>query len=160
MVPQQHMPAALQPHQPRPGDLLCGVFRPSRYRRRVILGMDDQGASCDALQRIGYGDGGVVCQPNFPRLLGSLAGYQGTKARIRSITMVYQVSYRDAVARLKDLIEAAIRGEIVYIAEDDQHIVQLIPVSSSSSTRLFGSAKGQIQIEDDFDAPLEEFQEY
>jgi antitoxin (DNA-binding transcriptional repressor) of toxin-antitoxin stability system len=68
--------------------------------------------------------------------------------------MTYQVQVDDAKARLRDLIEAAIRGEHVYILEDDQPVVQLVPVGPRKRQAKFGSAKGLITVADDFDAPL------
>ena len=73
--------------------------------------------------------------------------------------MALQVNYKDATSRLRDLIEAASRGEKVFISKDDQ-LVQLVPVPRVGSHRRFGSAKGLIVMADDFDAPLQDFAEY
>jgi antitoxin (DNA-binding transcriptional repressor) of toxin-antitoxin stability system len=58
------------------------------------------------------------------------------------------------------LIEEAVGGDEVLIAKDDQHIVKLVPVSGTKPVPQFGSAKGLITMAADFDAPLEDFNEY
>jgi antitoxin (DNA-binding transcriptional repressor) of toxin-antitoxin stability system len=54
------------------------------------------------------------------------------------------------------LVEAAIRGEAVFITKNGQETVQLVPVTSVQPRPQFGSAKGLIVMSDDFDAPLED----
>lgn len=71
-----------------------------------------------------------------------------------------QVSIDEAKTRLTDLIDAALRGETVSITTDDEQVVQLVPIGLGKGRRKFGSAKGQIWMSDDFDAPLEDFDEY
>ncbi len=74
--------------------------------------------------------------------------------------MTYQVKVEEAKAQLLDLIEAAIRGEEVFILKDDHPVVQLVPVEPSKRHAQFGSAKGLVVIAEDFVAPLEDFGEY
>jgi antitoxin (DNA-binding transcriptional repressor) of toxin-antitoxin stability system len=71
-----------------------------------------------------------------------------------------QVHIDEAKERLSDLIDATLRGEIVYIATDDERLVRLVPEGFAKGPRKAGGAKGQIKMADDFDAPLEEFAEY
>ena len=66
----------------------------------------------------------------------------------------------EARANLPELIENAFRGETVLIMDEQEHLVQLSPVTSSRKARKAGSAKGLIKIADDFDAPLSDFDEY
>jgi antitoxin (DNA-binding transcriptional repressor) of toxin-antitoxin stability system len=73
---------------------------------------------------------------------------------------MHQVKLDEAKIRLLDLIEAAIKGEDVFILKDDQQTVQLVPVELSERRPKFGSAKGLIVIADDFDALLADFNEY
>ena len=73
---------------------------------------------------------------------------------------MHQVSIEEAKITLPDLIEAAVGGDEVLIAKDDQHIVKLVPVSGTKPVPQFGSAKGLITTTEDFDAPLEDFDEY
>ena len=74
--------------------------------------------------------------------------------------MAHQVKLDEAKAHLLDLIEAAIRGEDVYILQDDHPVVQLVPVEQAKRHAQFGSAKGLVVMAEDFDAPLEDFSEY
>jgi antitoxin (DNA-binding transcriptional repressor) of toxin-antitoxin stability system len=71
-----------------------------------------------------------------------------------------QISVDKAQSGLLDLINAAIRGEKVWIIADRQRVVQLVPISRPAPRRQFGSAKGLIVMSDDFDAPLPDFAEY
>ena len=73
---------------------------------------------------------------------------------------MHQINVDDAKSNLPALIDAAINGEEVVIAKDDQHIVKLVPVSRTKSRPQFGSAKGLISISNNFDEPLEDFSEY
>jgi prevent-host-death family protein len=73
--------------------------------------------------------------------------------------MIHQFSYAEAKRRLRDLIDAAMRGETVLITHGDQKTVQLVPVAEAKPRPQFGSAKGLIQMADDFDEPLEDFAE-
>ena len=73
---------------------------------------------------------------------------------------MYHVSSEEAKNHLSDLIEAAMRGETVIITQDNTHIVQLIPIVRKKGPRHAGTAKGTFIMRDDFDAPLEDFEEY
>ncbi len=73
---------------------------------------------------------------------------------------MHQVNIEDAKTHLPDLIDAAVNGEEVVIAKDDQHIVRLVPIARTKTRPQFGSAKGLITMSDDFDEPLEDFDEY
>ncbi len=72
----------------------------------------------------------------------------------------------EAKRHLDELIEAAMRGEQVVITHDDQRAVQLVPVSAlvatapSKRNRRSGTARGQVVISNDFDAPLPDFADY
>lgn len=71
-----------------------------------------------------------------------------------------QINVSDATKLLPALIEAAIRGEVILITTENQETVQLIPVKNPKPPRRPGSARGMIHMTDDFDAPLEDFEEY
>jgi antitoxin (DNA-binding transcriptional repressor) of toxin-antitoxin stability system len=71
-----------------------------------------------------------------------------------------QISVDKAQSGLLDLINAAIRGERVWIVIDKQQAVELVPTQRPIRHRQFGSAKGLITMADDFDAPLPDFAEY
>ena len=71
-----------------------------------------------------------------------------------------QVNVEEAKSHLTDLIDAAVNGEEIVIAKDDEHLVKLVPISRAKSRPQFGSAKGLISLANDFDEPLEDFAEY
>ena len=74
--------------------------------------------------------------------------------------MIHQYTTTEAKKRLKDLVDAALRGETVRIVKDDQAGVELVPLPPLKGPRKFGSAKGLIKMSDDFNAPLADFDEY
>jgi prevent-host-death family protein len=71
-----------------------------------------------------------------------------------------QVDVKHASQHLGELIDLTMRGDEVLITQEGQPVVKLIAIKRSKRQRQFGSAKGLIQIADDFDEPLPEFQEY
>ena len=71
-----------------------------------------------------------------------------------------RVSIEEAKTKLPELIEAAVKGEEVVIAGDGRHLVRLVPVSGAKPRPRFGSAEGLVRMSEDFDAPLEDFEEY
>ncbi len=74
--------------------------------------------------------------------------------------MGYQVNYDDPKIRLRDLIDAALRGDkVIIVAKGGKQMVELVPVQRGQR-RKFGSAKGKIKIAPDFDAPLADFNAY
>ena len=73
---------------------------------------------------------------------------------------MHQVNIEEAKTHLPDLIDAAVNGEEVVIAKDEQHLVKLVPVSRVKPRPRFGSAKGLITMSDDFDEPVEDFEAY
>ncbi len=74
--------------------------------------------------------------------------------------MIHQIDYEEAKISLYDLIESAINGEKIFIKTNNNFGVQLVPRELPKPKRQFGSAKGLIEIADDFDAPLDDFHEY
>lgn len=65
-----------------------------------------------------------------------------------------------AQTRLSELVRRAARGEDVILSEDGEPVAKIIPISRARGPREFGSARGLIHMADDFDAPLEDFEEY
>lgn len=55
--------------------------------------------------------------------------------------MIHQVKFDESKQRLRDLIDAALRGEAVFFTRDDQSVVQRVPIQHIKGTRRFGSAK-------------------
>lgn len=73
------------------------------------------------------------------------------------------INLTEASEQLPKLVDAALSGEEIVIQKDDQTAVKLVVVPLSKQEkrrRLFGIAKGQITMSDDFDAPLEDFKDY
>ena len=70
------------------------------------------------------------------------------------------ITVTEAAKKLSDLIDAAISGEEVVIIKDNHSVVKLTPTTPIKPRPKFGSAKGLIEISDNFDDPLEDFQEY
>ena len=71
------------------------------------------------------------------------------------------LSVKKASGHLDSLVDAAIAGEEVVLTRDDQAAVRLVPIPSGNSARpQFGSARGLIKMADDFDAPLDDFDDY
>ncbi|MGR3274644.1 type II toxin-antitoxin system Phd/YefM family antitoxin [Acaryochloris marina NIES-2412] len=73
---------------------------------------------------------------------------------------MYSINLQEAEHQLAKLIDDAARGENVIITRDDGTSFQLIPLKSKTATPTFGSAKGLIKIADNFDDPIEGFEEY
>ena len=63
----------------------------------------------------------------------------------------------EAQNQLDDLLQAAMRGETNYIKLNEQQKVQLVPIASPKQGRVVGTARGLINMADDFDAPLSDF---
>lgn len=70
------------------------------------------------------------------------------------------MTVEQATGRLADVVEAAAAGEEIVLVHGDRAAVRLVPVGAAKGTPKFGSAKGLIQMADDFDAPLDDFREY
>ncbi|MBZ0277193.1 MAG: hypothetical protein K8I60_13680 [Anaerolineae bacterium] len=71
-----------------------------------------------------------------------------------------QYSLRDAQHHLKQLIDDAQGGKTILILDEHDRAVQLVPVTIVPKPRKAGSARGQIRMSADFDAPLPDFDEY
>jgi antitoxin (DNA-binding transcriptional repressor) of toxin-antitoxin stability system len=70
------------------------------------------------------------------------------------------VNVHEAKTHLSRLIEDALAGEEIIIARGNEPVVRLVLVESARPQRTLGWAKWQIQIAEDFDAPLDDFAEY
>jgi antitoxin (DNA-binding transcriptional repressor) of toxin-antitoxin stability system len=88
-----------------------------------------------------------------------------TKSYIQSISsyekpLMHQINLKEAEIRLAELIEEAASGQEVVIVRSDGTSFKIVPINPVRATPKFGSAKGLVRISDDFDEPLEEFEEY
>lgn len=60
---------------------------------------------------------------------------------------------------LGELVEQTLEGAEIVLKKGDRLVAKLVPIQEEKPHRRFGSAKGLITIGEDFDAPLEDFQE-
>lgn len=70
------------------------------------------------------------------------------------------VNIHEAKTHLSRLVREALRGEEIVIARGRRPVVRLVPLAEAVPTRQFGTAKGLVEIADDFDEPLDDFEEY
>jgi prevent-host-death family protein len=64
----------------------------------------------------------------------------------------------EAKARLSSVVREVLAGDEVVIAKDSKPLVKIVPLRGGG--RVPGSARGQVTIAPDFDAPLEDFAAY
>ena len=68
-----------------------------------------------------------------------------------------QLDITQAKADLSKLLDLAIKGEEIVITQDNKPVAKISPIKRPLKR---GSAKGEVWMSDDFDEPLEDFQEY
>jgi prevent-host-death family protein len=73
---------------------------------------------------------------------------------------MHKIDLKDAKNRLVELLEEVASGENVVITRSDGSSFQIVPVTIEEPRPKFGSAKGLIKMSDDFDEPLEDFEDY
>ncbi len=71
-----------------------------------------------------------------------------------------QMSLKEAEKRLVELIGMVAVGEEVIITKDDGSTFKIVPVLKKKPYPKFGSAKGLVEMIDDFDDLLEDFEDY
>ncbi|CAN5515042.1 MAG: type II toxin-antitoxin system prevent-host-death family antitoxin [Actinomycetota bacterium] len=69
-----------------------------------------------------------------------------------------KVDITEAEGRLAELIAEAARGEEIVITRSDGVSFKLVPFAEARPR--FGSARGLVEMYDDFDEPLEDFKDY
>jgi prevent-host-death family protein len=70
--------------------------------------------------------------------------------------MIHTVNIHEAKTHLSKLLARVCGGEEIVIARAGKPVARLVPVEPPRAPRQPGSAKGQIWISDDFNAPLPE----
>lgn len=70
-----------------------------------------------------------------------------------------QVSLNEAAARLPALIRDAKAGEEILLLDNELPIATVIPLLKVRPTAQFGSAKGLIELSEDFESTPEGFEE-
>lgn len=74
---------------------------------------------------------------------------------------MHQVTIHEAKTHLSRLIREALAGEEIIIARGKQPLVKLVVLPEARPQRRIGGAEGVVLfMADDFDAPLEDFEEY
>ena len=68
-----------------------------------------------------------------------------------------QLDITDAKSNLSKLLDLPIKGEEIVITQTSQPLAKISPIKRPLKR---GSAKGKVWMSDDFDEPLEDFQEY
>ena len=71
-----------------------------------------------------------------------------------------QVNIHEAKTHLSKLIQEAPNGQEVIIAKGNRPLVTLKPLPGVMHKRRLGGAKGKIRMAEDFNAPLDEFEDY
>ncbi|OKH37399.1 DUF2281 domain-containing protein [[Phormidium ambiguum] IAM M-71] len=70
------------------------------------------------------------------------------------------VEITQAISQISELFDLALSGEEIIITENQQPLLKLVSLEPKSQRLpLFGTDKEIISISDDFDAPLEEFED-
>jgi len=70
-----------------------------------------------------------------------------------------QYNIAEAKAWLSSVVRETLAGAEVVIAKDNKPLVKLVPVKGRGR-RTPGSAKGQVRMAPDFDAPIDDFAPY
>lgn len=71
-----------------------------------------------------------------------------------------RVNVHEAKTHLSKLLERVQDGEEVIISKGNKPIARLVLIEELKPERKMGSAKGKVRIADDFDAPIEDFEDY
>ena len=69
-----------------------------------------------------------------------------------------KVTIHEAKARLASLIEEALSGEDVIIMRGKQPLARIVPLQPGEGTRRIGTARGRVEIAEDFDETPEGFE--
>ena len=70
------------------------------------------------------------------------------------------VAIEEAQKELSRLIDDVALGEHVIITRNQVPVAELVPVGCRAAKPTFGSAKGMVSMSEDFNAPIEDFQDY
>lgn len=78
--------------------------------------------------------------------------------------MTIRTTVDEASAHLRELLQAALSGEEVLIADPNdggsRRLVKLVAAPDTDREAIFGSGKGLFRMMEDFDDPLPDFEEY
>lgn len=71
-----------------------------------------------------------------------------------------KLTLNEAKSQLPDLLKAASKGEQVIIQNNEGQDFQIISLAPTVKHPQYGSAKGIVKMLDNFDDPIEEFENY
>jgi prevent-host-death family protein len=71
-----------------------------------------------------------------------------------------RVPIDEARDHLDELIQAAMGGDEVILTKDSRPVVKMVGIPQVKAKPRFGSARGKIEMADDFDAAPEDFRDY
>lgn len=74
--------------------------------------------------------------------------------------MAREVTIGEAKTHFSQLIKRAEAGEEIVVRRGRERVARIVPLEEHGKVKGFGSLRGQIRIEPDFDAPLDDFAEY
>lgn len=78
--------------------------------------------------------------------------------------MTIKSSVAESSSHLRELVDAAVRGEEVLIVDEEassdsmQRVLRLVVISEPARGAEFGSGKGLYRMSEDFDEPLPDFE--
>lgn len=70
------------------------------------------------------------------------------------------VEVADAAGCLVELITLVSEGVEVILTRNGEAVARIIPAAAPIASRRFGSARGLIEMAEDFDAPLDDLRDY
>jgi len=70
-----------------------------------------------------------------------------------------EVNIHEAKTHLSKLLERVALGEEVIIAKAGKPVAKLVSISAEPKTRIFGSARGEFTVPDDFNDPDPEIED-
>ena len=70
------------------------------------------------------------------------------------------IDFNQAQIILPQLLDAALKGEEVVITREDRPVAKLVGLLDERGDLRLGSAQGLVAFSENFDAPLEGFEEY
>jgi len=71
-----------------------------------------------------------------------------------------KVTIEEAQVNLKNIVKDVEKGNVYIITIDDKPMAVLSSAEKTKNIPKYGSAKGKLIIKPDFDAPIDEFNEY
>ena len=71
-----------------------------------------------------------------------------------------QITIHEAKTHLSRLLREVAEGAEIIIAKGDSPIAKLVRFDPPHLKRVLGLSKGSIQMADDFNAPLDDFEDY